>query len=166
MSLLRFGHALQLVGASFGPLFLVAGQGTGGFFDPPWSCPPCPQTCLGAYPCSGRSRPPWPDLPLQSLLLARSGPRLRLSALRSSLCRLRTESRRLPRANPRPSPFLLRCRCACLLTHLLILLLWLELLTAPQIYSHPQETLQTWTNTRTLMNSTRRLPLWKMNHTL
>ena len=31
----RFGHALQLVGASFGPLFLVAGQGTGGFFDPP-----------------------------------------------------------------------------------------------------------------------------------
>jgi hypothetical protein len=33
--LLRLGHALQLVGASFGPLFLAAGQGTGGFFDPP-----------------------------------------------------------------------------------------------------------------------------------
>lgn len=32
---LRFGHALQLVGASFGPLFLFAGQGTGSFFDPP-----------------------------------------------------------------------------------------------------------------------------------
>jgi hypothetical protein len=33
--LLRFGHALQLVGASFGSLSLITGQGTRGFFDPP-----------------------------------------------------------------------------------------------------------------------------------
>ena len=55
---------------------------------------------------------------------------------------------------------------AGLLTHVLNLLLRLESPTAPQICSYPQETLQTRINTRILMNSTRKLPLWKVNHML
>ena len=168
MPLLRFGHALQLVGAPFGPLFLVAGQGTGGFFDPPpglvhrarklVSAPTPAQSARGLLGPTCLCRACCLLDPVRGSVYLLFGPLFVVSGQRAD-------------GLLEPTLVLLLFSfaavvLACLLTHLLILLLWLELLTAPQIYPHPQETLQTRTNTRTLMNSTRRLPLWKMHYTL
>ena len=86
VSLLRFGHALQLVGASFGPLFLIAGQGTRGFFNPPLDLVHRPRYLI-SVPTTAQDVRSFLGPLSESLRPPQFGSWLRLSPLRLSFCR-------------------------------------------------------------------------------